>query len=142
PSRRSSDLLNYVQYYFNYYLSWDNIYVRVTPYIGLNDHCPVMPSVYQYPFNWQPVYFDLVNNEKVQPVSVGNPDITPAPPQATAQEVQLLKDYGKVFYYKVEYGLDPYTFNDDVYYTLALEADTETDIGEWDIVPEFLINTS
>src|SRR5690606_15245146 len=27
--------LNYVQYYFNCYLSWDNIYVRVTPYIGL-----------------------------------------------------------------------------------------------------------
>lgn len=112
--------LNYVQYYFNYYLSWDNIYVRVTPYIGLNDHCPVMPSVYQYPFNWQPVYFDLVNNEKVQPVSVGDPDITPAPPQATAQEVQLLKDYGKVMYYKVEFGWGKNNYTDTVY-VLALE---------------------
>lgn len=180
--------LNYVQYYFNCYLSWDNIYVRVTPYIGLayydgaddgiynpvpgvtynlaagypnlhtpdnieygnyiaanpivlevnndsahelaifsdwvtqglNDHCPVMPSVYQYPFNWQPVYFDLVNNEKVQPVSVGDPDITPAPPQATAQEVQLLKDYGKVMYYKVEFGWGKNNYTDTVY-VLALE---------------------
>jgi len=181
--------LNYVQYYFNCYLSWDNIYVRVTPYIGLayydggndgvynpvpgvtynltaggypnlhtpdnieygnyiaanpivlevnndsahelaifsdwvtqglNDHCPVMPSVYQYPFNWQPVYFDLVNNQKVQPVSVGDPDITPAPPQATAQEVQLLKDYGKVMYYKVEFGLGKNNYTDTVY-VLALE---------------------
>src|SRR5690606_4370014 len=112
--------LHYVEYYFSYSVSWDNIYVRVTPYIGLNDHCPVMPSVYQYPFNWQPVYFDLVNNQKVQPVSVGDPDITPAPPQATAQEVQLLKDYGKVMYYKVEFGLGKNNYTDTVY-VLALE---------------------
>lgn len=178
-----------VQHYFNCYLSWDNIYVRVTPYIGLayydgaddghyntptagsfnltaggypnlhtpdnieygnyiaanpivlevnndsahelaifsdwvtqglNDHCPVMPSVYQYPFNWQPVYFDLVNNQRVQPVSVGDPDISPAPPVATPQEVQLLKDYGKVMYYKVEFGLGKNNYSDTVY-VLALE---------------------
>lgn len=178
-----------VQHYFNCYLSWDNIYVRVTPYIGLayydgaddghyntptagtfnltaggypnlhtpdnieygnyiaanpivlevnndsahelsifsdwvtqglNDQCPVMPSVYQYPFNWQPVYFDLVNNQRVQPISVGDPDISPAPPVATPQEVQLLKDYGKVMYYKVEFGMGKNNYTDTVY-VLALE---------------------
>src|SRR5690606_7925311 len=40
--------LNTIHYYYNYYFSWDNIYVQVTPYIGLKYHCPVMPSVYQY----------------------------------------------------------------------------------------------
>lgn len=35
----------------------------------------------------------------------------------------LLQKYGKVFYYKVEYGTDPFNFNPDVYYVLALEAD-------------------
>ena len=186
-----------VQHYFNCYLSWDNIYVRVTPYIGLayydgaddghyntptagtfnltaggypnlhtpdnieygnyiaanpivlevnndsahelaifsdwvtqglNDHCPVMPSVYQYPFNWQPVYFDLVNNQRVQPVSVGDPDISPAPPVATPQEVQLLKDYGKVMYYKVEFGWGKNNYTDTVY-VLALE--DESDIATY-----------
>lgn len=176
-----------VKYYFNCYLSWDNIYVRITPYIGLaywvgaddgvyhsstgvfnlttgmfpnlygsgheygnyiaanpivldvnnssthelaifsdwvtqglNDHCPVVPNVYQYSYNPDPIYFDLVNNQQVRPNSLGVADITPPPPSATPQEVDLLKDYGKVMYYKIEFGRDPHTYN-DVFYALALE---------------------
>lgn len=90
----------------------------VTP--QANDHCPVMPSVYQYPFNPEPIYFDLVNNSMVKPAALGLPPITPAPPTATPQEVQLLKDYGKVMYYKVEFGPSPTVFT-DTFYVLALE---------------------
>src|SRR5690606_6464006 len=51
---------------------------------------------------------------------VGDPDITPAPPQATALEVNLLKDYGKVMYYKVEFSRGKNNYTDTVY-VLALE---------------------
>ena len=106
------------------------------------DHCPLINIPVGYNYNLYAIGFDVVNNSIIQPAAHIGATITPPPPAATPSEEMLLQHYGKVFYYKVEYGLDPYTFNDDVYYTLALEADTETDIGEWDIVPEFLINTS
>ena len=86
------------------------------------DHCPVMPSVYQYPFNSQPIYFDLVNNNMVQPTVLGLPPITPPPPAATPQEVALLKDYGKVMYYKIEFSRDPANYT-DTRYILALKDD-------------------
>src|SRR5690606_7211457 len=33
-----------------------------------NDHCPVFPTVYNYPFNPSGIYFDLVNNHLIQPL--------------------------------------------------------------------------
>jgi len=93
-----------------------------------NNHCPVMPSVYQYPYNPEPIHFDLVNNNMVKPAALGLPPITPAPPTATPQEVQLLKDYGKVMYYKVEFGSSPTVFT-DTFYILALEDKTPFALG-------------
>lgn len=68
----------------------------------------------------------------VQPLTTLGYGITPAPPAGTNAESQLLTQYGKVMYYKVEYGWDAYNFiPDDTYYALALEADPLADVGEW-----------
>ncbi|WCM41477.1 hypothetical protein MG290_11015 [Flavobacterium sp. CBA20B-1] len=93
----------------------------VTP--QANDHCPVMPSVYQYPYNPEPIFFDLVNNNMVKPAALGLPPITPPSASATPQEVQLLKDFGKVMYYKIEFGSNPTVFT-DTFYVLGLQDDS------------------
>ena len=178
--------LNYVQYYFNCYLSWDNIYVRVTPYIGLayydgaddgtyntpagafnlaaggypslynngleagnyieanpiilgvntysthelaimpnaafpNDHCQVQGADIN-PYNPEGVFFDLIDNHFVQPqVLVPGDAVTPAS-SATPQERDLLAQFGKVFYYKIEIGDGPSSYYDTVYIS-AFEID-------------------
>ena len=42
-----------------------------------------------------------------------------------------LSQYGKVMYYKIEFGWDAYNFYDNKYYALALEADPSLDPSEW-----------
>ena len=60
-----------------------------------------------YNYNLYAIGFDVVNNDIVQPTSILlGTTITPAPPVATPSEEMLLQQYGKVFYYKVEYGRD------------------------------------
>src|SRR5690606_22551367 len=63
-------------------------------------------------------------------------------PAGTPAEEDLLKQYGKVFYYKVEYGPDEFSFApDDTYYVFALEADPLNDApGEWGDVLDFIGN--
>ena len=84
-----------------------------------------------YNFNLQTVKLDIINNNLVQPVTTLGYGITPAPPAGTNAESQLLTQYGKVMYYKIEFGRDAYNFNDDVYYALALEVNPNADPGEW-----------
>lgn len=95
-------------------------------------HSPVINVLPHINMNIYGVLFDIVNNHVVQPTTIlGGTTISPAPSPGTSQEEALLKDYGKVFYYKIEYGTDPYTFYDDVYYVLALEANDTYDTNEW-----------
>jgi len=96
------------------------------------DHCPINNVNIGYNFNLQTVKLDIINNNLVQPVTTLGYGITPAPPAGTNAESQLLTQYGKVMYYKIEFGWDAYNFNpDDTYYALALEADPTADPGEW-----------
>ena len=72
-----------------------------------------------------------MNNNLVQPVThLGYPLTTP-PPAGTNAETQLLAQYGKVFYYKIEFGSDFYNFT-ETYYAFGLDAFPEEDITEWD----------
>nr|WP_298004093.1 hypothetical protein [uncultured Flavobacterium sp.] len=103
-------------------------------------HCPTINVVPHLNMNIYGLRFDVINNSTVQPASVlTGAAVVPAPPVATIDEEHLLTDYGKVFYYKIEYGTDPYTFYDDVYYALALEAKETDDIMIW---PEIFDTTS
>src|SRR5690606_27186211 len=96
-------------------------------------HCPTINVVPHLNMNIYGLRFDVINNSTVQPASVlTGAAVVPAPPVATIDEEHLLTDYGKVFYYKIEYGTDPYNFYpDDVYYVLALEAKDTYDLNEW-----------
>jgi hypothetical protein len=95
-------------------------------------HCPTINVVPHINMNIYGIMFDVINNDVVQPASIlAGSTITPAPSPATPAEEHLLTEYGKVFYYKIEYGTDPYTFYDDVYYVLALEANDTHITSEW-----------
>lgn len=96
-------------------------------------HCPTINVVPHLNMNIYGLRFDIVNNSTVQPASVlTGATVVPAPQAGTIDEEHLLTDYGKVFYYKIEYGTDPYTFYDaDVYYVLALEAKKTDDPVIW-----------
>lgn len=96
-------------------------------------HCPTINVVPHLNMNVYGLRFDIVNNSTVQPASVlTGATVVPAPQAGTIDEEHLLTDYGKVFYYKIEYGTDPYTFYDaDVYYVLALEAKKTDDPVIW-----------
>ncbi|HLW63455.1 MAG TPA: hypothetical protein VKY33_08650 [Flavobacterium sp.] len=71
-----------------------------------------------------------MNNDVIQPAAVVGGLAVPATP-ATFQEALLLNDYGKVIYYKVEFGPNstPNLFTDTVY-VLALEVD-DVNTTEW-----------
>lgn len=94
------------------------------------DHCPVF-SAWTYTYNPHTIFFDVMNNDVVQPAAMVGGLAVPATP-ATFQEALLLNDYGKVMYYKVEFG---HSSTPNVYtetkYVLALEVD-DLNNGEWD----------
>lgn len=102
------------------------------------DHCPLINIPVTLNTNLYGIGFDIVNNDIIQPAAHIGATLTPPPPAGTLAEEDLLKQYGKVFYYKVEYGPDEFSFApDDTYYVFALEADPQNDApGEWDVIPD------
>lgn len=95
------------------------------------DHCPMVNVNIGYNFNLESIRFDVMNNDIVQPITyLGYPLATP-PTAGTQLEQDLLQYFGKVMYYKVEFGSDPYTFTEE-YFVLALEAEVSLDPAEWD----------
>lgn len=100
--------------------------------IKSEDHCPLINVPVALNTNLYGIGFDIVNNNIIQPAAHIGTTLTPAPPAGTPAEEDLLKQYGKVFYYKVEYGRDAYNFDpDDTYYVFALEAEPESNLSEW-----------
>nr|WP_298002776.1 hypothetical protein [uncultured Flavobacterium sp.] len=86
-----------------------------------NDHCQVQGADIN-PYNPEGVFFDLIDNHFVQPqVLVPGDAVTPAS-SATPQERDLLAQFGKVFYYKIEIGDGPSSYYDTVYIS-AFEID-------------------
>lgn len=106
------------------------------------DHCPLINIPVTLNTNLYGIGFDIVNNDIIQPAAHIGATLTPPPPGGTLAEEDLLKQYGKVFYYKVEYGPDEFSFApDDTYYVFALEADPKNDApGEWGEVFDFIGN--
>jgi len=106
------------------------------------DHCPLINIPVTLNTNLYGIGFDIVNNDIIQPAAHIGATLTPPPPAGTLAEEDLLKQYGKVFYYKVEYGPDEFSFApDDTYYVFALEADPQNDApGEWGDVFDFIGN--
>lgn len=94
-------------------------------------HCPVKGVTIGYNYNLQTIQFDVLNNDMVQPVTALGYTISPAPAAATPHEEDLLAQYGKVMYYKLEFGTDPFNFTDE-FYVSALEWDSsKVDMLEW-----------
>ena len=92
-------------------------------------HCPLSNIPVSPNYNLFGIGFDILNNSVVQPQSLLGYSITPAPQAGTIDEEILLSQYGKVFYYKVEFGTDPYNFDPDFYYVTLLQADKN--MPEW-----------
>jgi len=93
------------------------------------DHCPLTNIPVSSFYNLYGIGFNIVNNNVVQPVSLLGYPSPSAPPAGTIDEERLLRKFGKVFYYKVEFGNDPYNFDPEFYYIPLLEA--EVDRPEW-----------
>ncbi len=93
-------------------------------------HCPVF-TAWTYTYNPHTIFFDVMNNGVIQPSAMVGGLAVPATP-ATFQEALLLNDYGKVMYYKVEFGFttNPNVFTETVY-VLALEVD-DVYTPDWD----------
>ena len=93
-------------------------------------HCPVF-TAWTYTYNPHTIFFDVMNNGVIQPSAMVGGLAVPATP-ATFQEALLLNDYGKVMYYKVEFGPNatPNVFTETVY-VLALEVD-DVYTPDWD----------
>ena len=93
-------------------------------------HCPVF-TAWNYTFNPYTIYFDVMNNSVIQPAAVLGSVAVPATP-ATFQEAILLNDYGKVVYFKVEFGSSatPNIYT-DTFYVLALEVE-DVQTPDWD----------
>ncbi|SRR5690554_1243623 len=72
-----------------------------------------------------------MNNSVIQPAAVVGGVAVPATP-ATFQEAILLNDYGKVMYFKVEFGSSatPNIYT-DTFYVLALEVE-DVQTPDWD----------
>lgn len=114
--------------------SWDTPpwYTHELAVFSKEDHCPINNVNIGYNYNLQTVKLDIIKNNLVQPLTTLGYGITPAPPAGTNAESQLLTQYGKVMYYKIEFGRDAYNFYDDVYYALVSEVDPiNNDPGEW-----------
>lgn len=93
-------------------------------------HCPIF-TAWTYTYNPYTIFFDVMNNHVVQPSAHAGPLTPPLPAAATFQEAQLLNQYGKVMYYKVEFGFNatPNVFTETVY-VLALEVD-DVNTPDW-----------
>lgn len=79
-----------------------------------------------------------MNNSIIQPAAhLTGARVSPPPAAGTADEELLLGQYGKVFYYKVEYSYtgDPYNYHPDVYYALSLEVANIND-PEWTAIQD------
>src|SRR5690554_247671 len=93
-------------------------------------HCPIF-TAWTYTYNPYTIFFDVMNNHVVQPSAHAGPLTPPLPAAATFQEAQLLNQYGKVMYYKVEFGFNANAnvFTETVY-VLALEVDN-VNTSDW-----------
>lgn len=104
------------------------------------DHCPLVNVGVGVNYNLGAVRFDVVNNHLVQPLApLAGAAVVPPTPQATSAEEDLLRQYGKVFYYQVEFGTSRTNFTNGPYLVLAYEDIVNLDpvATEWLIVPEF-----
>jgi hypothetical protein len=100
-------------------------------------HCPLGSVPIGYNYNLYAINFNVRHNQVIQPTAhLGGATITPAPPIATTAEEFLLGRYGKVFYYKIEYGIRPDLYYNEAFYTLALEADITTHTTLWHSLPK------
>src|SRR5690554_3340301 len=93
------------------------------------NHCPLFGVNIGINFNLQAIDFNIINNDLVQPVAHLGYTIAPAPPAGTNAEEILLAQYGKVSYYKIEFGTSTTNFT-ETHYALALEAVPGDDPGE------------
>lgn len=96
-------------------------------------HCPLTNVPVGLNYNLYAIGFDIMNNSTIQPAAhLTGASVSPPPAAGTADEELLLGQYGKVFYYKVEYSYmgDPYNYHPDVYYVLSLEVANIND-PEW-----------
>lgn len=112
-------------------------------------HCPVFTADV-FPFNPHGIYYDVINNHLVQPQSVSDlAGVTvPVAASATIHEAMLLNYFGKVMYYKVEFGDSPTNYL-HTFYVLSLEPESfadpswdPTSIGIDDFGGEMYYNTS
>src|SRR5690554_2766650 len=88
-------------------------------------------STWNYTFNPYTIYFDVMNNSVIQPAAVVG-GVAVLAISATFQEAILLNDYGKVMYFKVEFGSSatPNIYT-DTFYVLALEVE-DVQTPDWD----------
>lgn len=95
---------------------------------GVGDHCQVN-SADVFGYNPEGIFFDLQNNHVVQPLALAaGTTVTPPTGSATAAETNLLAQYGKVMYYKIEFSPNADVTNfTQTRYTLALEATAADD---------------
>ena len=96
------------------------------------DHCPLSNIPITPNYNLFGIGFNILNNSIVQPQAVLGYPINPVPPAGTPFEEALLRQFGKVFYYKVEFGNNPYNFDPQFYYIPLLEA--EVPGPEWSAI--------
>src|SRR5690554_2204308 len=95
-------------------------------------HCPVMAAT-TWTFNPHGIFFDVQNNNVILPTTVTPLPgvVVPPVPSATTPEAALLRDYGKIMYYKIEFGHDPVIFTETVY-AICLQVTNFSD-PSWDV---------
>lgn len=109
----------------------NNWYTHELAVFSPEDHCPIRHVNIGYNFNLQSVNLNIVNNAMVQPLPFLGYPITPAPSTGTSFEEDLLAQYGKVFYYKIEFGRDHYNFDETFYIPVLAAKPSVEDVTEW-----------
>lgn len=73
-------------------------------------------------FNPHGIFFDVQNNNVILPTTVTPLPgvVVPPVPSATTPEAALLRDYGKIMYYKIEFGHNPVMYT-TTRYAICLE---------------------
>lgn len=99
---------------------------------GVGDHCQVN-NADVFGYNPEGIFFDLQNNHVIQPLALAaGTTVTPPTGSATNAETNLLAQYGKVMYYKIEFSPNADVTNFiERRYVLALEATAAEDLSAW-----------
>lgn len=102
----------------------------ITP--GVGDHCQVN-NADVFGYNPEGIFFDLQNNHIVQPLALAaGTTVTPPTGSATNAETNLLAQYGKVMYYKIEFSPNADVTNFiETRYVLALQATVSDFPSAW-----------